>query len=310
MATSAGIAVHHGNLPATSMRCACIDIGSNTTRLLVADVADGRLAPVVEQRAFTRIGRKLDLAGAIPDVVIAEVAAVVAAHCDRGRRGRRGARARRRHRRDPPGREPRRAGRRAAVPRAARRSPCSPATTRRGSPSAARRSTLAAPPPGTIAVVDVGGVSTEIAVGTLAGGVTWAHSFAIGSSALAGRCHGDPPSLEDLATMRAAAAGGVRGRADPGGRRRGRRGRQRRLAADARRPGRSTRAALERALGVLTGAPAAEVARRNGLAPERTQLLPAGILVLDAAAQRLGRPLRIGRGGLREGVILELANPL
>jgi hypothetical protein len=29
--------------------------------------------------------------------------------------------------------------------------------------------------------------------------------------------------------------------------------------------------------------------------------------VLGAAAERLGRPLRIGRGGLREGVILELA---
>jgi hypothetical protein len=30
--------------------------------------------------------------------------------------------------------------------------------------------------------------------------------------------------------------------------------------------------------------------------------------VLDAAAQALGgRPLRIGRGGLREGVVLELA---
>ena len=67
--------------------------------------------------------------------------------------------------------------------------------------------------------------------------------------------------------------------------------------------------ALERALGRPDcGAPAAEVARRNGLAPERTQLLPAGILVLDAAGRRLGRPLRIGRGGLREGVVLELAN--
>ena len=55
-------------------------------------------------------------------------------------------------------------------------------------------------------------------------------------------------------------------------------------------------------------APAAEVARMHGLAHERTQLLPAGILVLDAAAQALGgRPLRIGRGGLREGVVLELA---
>jgi exopolyphosphatase/guanosine-5'-triphosphate,3'-diphosphate pyrophosphatase len=65
--------------------------------------------------------------------------------------------------------------------------------------------------------------------------------------------------------------------------------------------------ALERALAKLTAAPAAEVARAHDLAHERTQLLPAGILVLDAAGQRLGMPLRIGRGGLREGVILELA---
>jgi exopolyphosphatase/guanosine-5'-triphosphate,3'-diphosphate pyrophosphatase len=65
--------------------------------------------------------------------------------------------------------------------------------------------------------------------------------------------------------------------------------------------------ALERALGVLCAASAAEVADRHGLAPERTRLLPAGILVLDAAAQRLGKPLRIGRGGLREGVVLDLA---
>jgi exopolyphosphatase/guanosine-5'-triphosphate,3'-diphosphate pyrophosphatase len=49
------------------------------------------------------------------------------------------------------------------------------------------------------------------------------------------------------------------------------------------------------------------VASRHGLAPERAQLLPAGILVLDAAARRLGMPLLIGRGGLREGVVLELA---
>jgi exopolyphosphatase/guanosine-5'-triphosphate,3'-diphosphate pyrophosphatase len=35
--------------------------------------------------------------------------------------------------------------------------------------------------------------------------------------------------------------------------------------------------------------------------------MPAGLIVLDAAATALGRPLRIGRGGLREGVILELA---
>ena len=66
-------------------------------------------------------------------------------------------------------------------------------------------------------------------------------------------------------------------------------------------------AALDRALAVLASGSALEIARMHDLAPERTQLLPAGILVLGAAAERLGRPLRIGRGGLREGVILELA---
>jgi exopolyphosphatase/guanosine-5'-triphosphate,3'-diphosphate pyrophosphatase len=35
--------------------------------------------------------------------------------------------------------------------------------------------------------------------------------------------------------------------------------------------------------------------------------MPAGMLVLEAASQALGCPLTIGRGGLREGVLLELA---
>ena len=41
--------------------------------------------------------------------------------------------------------------------------------------------------PGTVGVVDVGGGSTEIAVGTVAGGVTWSASFRVGSGALADR---------------------------------------------------------------------------------------------------------------------------
>jgi exopolyphosphatase/guanosine-5'-triphosphate,3'-diphosphate pyrophosphatase len=64
---------------------------------------------------------------------------------------------------------------------------------------------------------------------------------------------------------------------------------------------------LQRALRVLSEAPAAEVARRFDLDAERVKLLPAGILALDAAAQVLGQPLWIGRGGLREGVLLDLS---
>ena len=44
----------------------CIDIGSNTTRLLVADAANGRLREIVTQRAFTRLGKSLVKGGEIP----------------------------------------------------------------------------------------------------------------------------------------------------------------------------------------------------------------------------------------------------
>ena len=50
----------HAAIMATSqacMVCACVDIGTNTTRVLVADV-DGRpLTEMLQQRAFTRIGK-------------------------------------------------------------------------------------------------------------------------------------------------------------------------------------------------------------------------------------------------------------
>ena len=48
------------------------------------------------------------------------------------------------------------------------------------------------------------------------------------------------------------------------------------------------------------------MARRFELDTERVRLLPAGILVLEAISDLLQLPLRIARGGLREGVLLEL----
>ncbi len=47
------------------VRAACIDIGSNTTRLLVADCVEGQLREVHQERAFTRIGQGLRGSGAI-----------------------------------------------------------------------------------------------------------------------------------------------------------------------------------------------------------------------------------------------------
>jgi exopolyphosphatase/guanosine-5'-triphosphate,3'-diphosphate pyrophosphatase len=50
----------------------------------------------------------------------------------------------------------------------------------------------------------------------------------------------------------------------------------------------------------------AEVARRFELDPRRVRILPTGVLLLEKLSQLLGQPLQIGKGGLREGVILDL----
>jgi exopolyphosphatase/guanosine-5'-triphosphate,3'-diphosphate pyrophosphatase len=287
------------------MRCACIDIGSNTTRLLVADVKQERLEPVVQQRSFTRLGRAIAAGGVVPPELIEAVAAVVA---------------RQREVAAVAGAEHLRVVATAAIRRARNRDELLAAIRGRAAVEvtvvpgddeaklafAGATRTLETPPVGTVAVVDVGGMSTEIAIGTMSGGVTWARSYAIGSSALAASCRRDPPSDADVDHIRTAARAAFALVPIP-------------PADHAIAVGGSAASlptlvgpvidppALERALGVLTAAPAGEIARRHDLAPERTQLLPAGILVLGAAAERLGRPLLIGRGGLREGVILELA---
>jgi exopolyphosphatase/guanosine-5'-triphosphate,3'-diphosphate pyrophosphatase len=50
-------------MPEGSRRVAVIDIGSNSTRLLVADVEDGRVSPIERRSTVTRLGRGVDLSG-------------------------------------------------------------------------------------------------------------------------------------------------------------------------------------------------------------------------------------------------------
>src|SRR5918999_5310249 len=54
-----------------------IDIGSNTTRVLVAEPQSGQLRKVMEQRAYTRIGKASRHDGRIDADKITEVAGVV-----------------------------------------------------------------------------------------------------------------------------------------------------------------------------------------------------------------------------------------
>jgi exopolyphosphatase/guanosine-5'-triphosphate,3'-diphosphate pyrophosphatase len=50
-------------MPEGSRRVAAIDIGSNSTRLLIADVEDGQVTPVERRSTVTQLGRGVDLSG-------------------------------------------------------------------------------------------------------------------------------------------------------------------------------------------------------------------------------------------------------
>ena len=283
------------------MRCACIDIGTNTTRVLVADAADGRLDEVLQQKAMTRLGRGLKTGGTLSEDKIAQTAEVVAGQ--RALAHKLGA-------------ERIRTVATAVIRKAANKHEFCRAVggveildgdeeARLAFLGATR--TLGRALPGRVGVVDVGGGSTEIAVGTLADGVEWSASFDFGSGFLADSyLRSDPPAATELQAVKDHAAGALEGIDPPRVQHAvavgGSAASLRRLVGAVLEP-----ETLQHALRVLSEAPAREVALRFDLEPERVKLLPAGILALDAAAQTLRRPLLIGRGGLREGVLLDMA---
>jgi exopolyphosphatase/guanosine-5'-triphosphate,3'-diphosphate pyrophosphatase len=286
--------------------CGCIDIGSNTTRVLVAEAQDGQLRELLQRRAFTRIGKGLKAGGEIPRAKIEEVADVVASHRELA---------------ETVGADPVRTVATAAIRSAANRDEFVEVVSERGGVDVTildgeeearlaflgATSTLGQDLEGSVGVVDVGGGSTEIAVGTTAEGVTWWASFRLGSGQLADdHLRSDPPAAAELEAMGAHAAGILEGvdvpRPDCAVAVGGSAASLRRLVGAV-----LEEETMQRALRVLSEAPAAEVARRFALDEQRIRLLPAGIIALDAAAHRLGCPLMIGRGGLREGILLELA---
>lgn len=287
------------------MLCAAIDIGSNTTRVLVAELIDGQLKKVMEQRAYTRISKAVDDEGAICPDKVAEVGELVATQVRLAREL---------------GAEEIRAVATAAVREASN----GPAVAAAISAAAGvdveilsgeeegRLSFIGAtkglghPAEGSIGVVDVGGGSTEVILGTVPDGVEEVRSWHIGSGVLADELiTSDPPSASEIRRVRdhiedffagveiehpdqAVAVGGSATSL-------------RRLVGAV-----LEYETLERAVRVLSSEPAADVARRFELDPRRVRILTTGVLLLEKVAELLGQPLQIGKGGLREGVILDL----
>jgi exopolyphosphatase/guanosine-5'-triphosphate,3'-diphosphate pyrophosphatase len=289
------------------VRCACIDIGSNTTRLLVGDVTGGRLDTVEQLRSFTRIGSGMPPREAIAAAKIDELAAVVREQLGRAR--------------DLGATEVRavataalRRAANAAEVTAAIRKCCGLEVEVLPAAEEARLAFLGAARMhehtlgGRIGVVDVGGGSCELVVGNAPDRIDWSCSVELGSGELSERClHSDPPSNPELAAARAHVERVFRELSAPrpdhaiavGGSATS----LRRLAG----PLLDT-AAFARCFTLLGSLHAAELSQRFGLDLARVRLMAAGLLILEAAAECFRAPLEVGRGGLREGVLLQLGH--
>jgi exopolyphosphatase/guanosine-5'-triphosphate,3'-diphosphate pyrophosphatase len=285
------------------MRLACIDVGTNTTRLLVADCQDGRLVEVHQEREFTRIGKELSSGATIGEAKIAEVVRVVGAQLASARAH---------------GADEVRGVATAAIRSAANGDALIAAIddawglaveTLTGEREArlafvGAAGTLDQAPLGELGVVDVGGGSSELVLGIAPDRVRWWTSLPIGSSDVADGClHSDPPSDIELAAARAqiaAAFGSLRvphpAQAVAVG---GSAASLRKLAGPL-----LDHEVFARCLGLLGRERASEIARRFAIDPERARLLPAGLLILEAASELFGVALGVGCGGIREGVLL------
>jgi len=64
-------------MPEGSHRVAVIDVGTNSARLLVADVGDGGVSPVERRSTVTRLGRGVDLSGRLSAEAIEDACAAI-----------------------------------------------------------------------------------------------------------------------------------------------------------------------------------------------------------------------------------------
>jgi exopolyphosphatase/guanosine-5'-triphosphate,3'-diphosphate pyrophosphatase len=150
--------------------------------------------------------------------------------------------------------------------------------------------------PARIAVCDVGGASTEIAVGAPHAEPSWVASVDLGSVRLSAR-------VGELGEQRREAAAALAGVEAPGVQ----------LALAVGGSARATRrlvgpwlgeAELAEAERLVRSHDARTIARRFGVDRSRARILPAGVAMLAEVQQLLGVPLHVCDGGIREGAVL------
>jgi exopolyphosphatase/guanosine-5'-triphosphate,3'-diphosphate pyrophosphatase len=274
------------------MRVGVIDVGSNTTRLLVASAAPQGLVPLDGGKVRLSLGEEIERHGSVSPVHLAAAAKAVRNMATAARR--KGVAAL-----DvlltAPGRQASNSAELVATLSRAAGVQARVLTKEEEGTHAYRGAVLTAPVPlpARIAVCDIGGASTEIAVGGPAGDPAWIESVDLGSVRLTTRAadmrseatdafaHLEPPPAE------AALAVGGSARA------------ARRLVG-----GELGRAELAEALRIVETRSPREIGRRFGVDRARAEILPAGVILLAEVQRRLGVSLHVCDGGIREGAVL------
>jgi exopolyphosphatase / guanosine-5'-triphosphate,3'-diphosphate pyrophosphatase len=273
------------------MRIGVIDVGSNTTRLLVASAGRDSLVPLDKDKVRLSLGEEIERHGTVSEVHLLAAAKAVGNM----------ARAARRKRvasldvfLTAPGRQA--TNSRALVAALSRAADVQARVLSKEEEGALayRGAILTAEVelPSRVAVCDIGGASTEIAVGDSAAEPDWIESVDLGSVRLTARsceprseaakafAHLDPPPVE-----RALVVGGSARAA-------------RRLVGHV-----LGEAELAEALRLVEENSPREIARRFGVDRARAEILPAGVILLGEVQRRLGVPLHVCDGGIREGAV-------
>ena len=290
------------------MRVGVIDVGSNTARLLVADVAGSEVLTVDARKTYLGLGAEIADTGTLSKETIAAAATAC-----------------------------RRYAKQARALGAARAEVVVTSPGRQGSGAAALVESLrdrsgltvrilsaddegrlafegalarasAVELPDVVGVVDVGGGSTELVVGTPQQGPGWVRSLDLGSLRLTRfSFRDDPPgrrrvgyvramvreALADVQPLRPDVALAVGGSARA----------LAKLVGTTFEPDQ-----VDETIALLARRRSPKVARAYGLERTRARTLLAGAILLAEAARVLDRPLTLAGGGLREGAALALAS--
>ena len=283
-----------------------IDVGSNSVRLLVAEVVSGEVRQLRGERVYVRLGDDAYHHGAISDGKLDETHAVAS----------RFARIARDSDADrletivtAPGRQASNPDALLKVLADATRAPVVLLSAEdEGCLAWEGAATGLDDPPEVVGVVDLGGGSCEIAIGTPSLGPAWVRSFDAGALRVTrSLLKRDPPRSRSVGRARDEIALLVSVQEPPP--------RPSQMLAVG-----GTARAISRVLGRRFGVaeleglaeqlavlPSKKIADRYGVTGPRAQTMLGGTLVLAQVARTVGTDLELGKGGLREGAALALA---